>query len=38
MGLACRDANQAKNDIILEDFIILCKEVCENFGYKVIKV
>jgi hypothetical protein len=34
---ACRDANCAKGDMLLIDFIQLCKEVCENNGYKVKK-
>lgn len=29
-GLACRDANQAKNDMLLEDFYKLCEEILEN--------
>jgi len=37
LGIACRDANMAKNDMMLEDFIQLCVEVCENNGYQVIK-
>lgn len=37
MGVACRDANMSKFDFVLDDYIQLCKEVCENFGYKVIK-
>lgn len=37
MGVCCRDANFAKTDMLLEEFIQLCKEVCMNFGYKVEK-
>lgn len=37
MALACKEANEAKRDLLLEDFIELCKEVCENNGYKVVK-
>jgi 5-methylcytosine-specific restriction endonuclease McrA len=36
-GLSCRDANKSKSDLELHDFIQLCKDVCENFGYNVIK-
>lgn len=35
IGLSCRDANYAKYDMHLNDFIQLCKEVCENNGYQV---
>jgi 5-methylcytosine-specific restriction endonuclease McrA len=37
MGLSCRDANQAKGDMMLEDFIQLCVDVCKNNGYSVNK-
>lgn len=37
MGIACVAANQAKKDLSVEEFIQLCKEVCENFGYEVKK-
>ena len=36
-GLSCRDANMAKSDMLLDEFIQLCKEVCENNGYNVTK-
>lgn len=29
-GLTCRAANQAKNDLVLEDFVQLCREVIEK--------
>lgn len=35
LGICIRDANQAKNDMLLPDFIQLCKDVLENNGYKV---
>jgi 5-methylcytosine-specific restriction endonuclease McrA len=31
-GLACREANQAKHNLLLEDFIKLCKEVVQNLA------
>lgn len=34
-GLACHDANQAKYDMDLEDFIELCKDVLINNGYSI---
>jgi 5-methylcytosine-specific restriction endonuclease McrA len=37
LGIACKDANQAKRDLHLEDFIQLCKEVLENFNYTISK-
>lgn len=37
IGLATKEANFAKHDMKLNDFIQLCKEVCENQGYKVVK-
>lgn len=37
LGLACRDANQAKNDMIFEDFLELCKEILIHNGYNVNK-
>ena len=30
-GLSCREANQAKSDLNLEDFISLCQSVVDNF-------
>jgi 5-methylcytosine-specific restriction endonuclease McrA len=35
MGLACKEANQAKSDMIMDDFLKLCKEVLEHNGYTV---
>lgn len=37
LGVACKEANMAKSDMLLEDFIQLCKEVLENNGYAVNK-
>lgn len=36
-GVACRDANQSKRDMLLEEYFQLCKEVLEHNGYKVTK-
>lgn len=37
LGVTCRDANQSKNNLSLEEYLQLCKEVLENFGYTVEK-
>ncbi len=37
LGIACRDANQAKHDMSVDDFITLCKDVLEHNGYDVNK-
>lgn len=37
MGLACKQANVAKNDMSVEEFVQLCKEVLEFRGYKITK-
>lgn len=34
-GLTCTEANFAKHDLSVEEFIQLCKEVLEHNGYKV---
>ena len=31
------EANAAKNGLTNEEFVALCKEVCEHFGYTVVK-
>lgn len=36
MGLACRDANMSKFDMTIDEYLSLCKEVLENFGYEVL--
>jgi len=35
LGLTTREANYAKGDMILEDFLELCKDILENHGYEV---
>lgn len=35
LGICCRDANASKNDLSVEEFIQLCKEVLEYNGYMV---
>ena len=35
--LACKDANIAKHDMLLEDFLALCQEILEHHGYKISK-
>ena len=37
LGIARPEANRAKSDMTLEEFINLCKDVLINFGYKVTK-
>ena len=37
LGIATPEANQAKSDLSIEEFIQLSKDVLENFGYKVTK-
>jgi len=37
LGIACKAANQAKADMTVDEFLVLCKEVLENHGYKVTK-
>jgi CRISPR/Cas system Type II protein with McrA/HNH and RuvC-like nuclease domain len=37
LGIARPEANRAKSDLTLEEFILLCKDVLVNFGYKVSK-
>lgn len=31
------EANVAKGNMTNEELVILCKEICEHFGYKVTK-
>lgn len=33
LGICTRDANHAKHDMLLDDFVSLCKQVLENRGY-----
>lgn len=37
LGLCCRDANMSKTYLTTEEYLSLCKEVLENFGYIVTK-
>lgn len=37
IGITCRNANQAKCDMFLEEFFSLCKDVLQNNGYVVTK-
>jgi 5-methylcytosine-specific restriction endonuclease McrA len=37
LGLACKQANQAKSDLLLHEFIDLCKDVLLHNGYEVNK-
>ena len=36
LGIACRDANQSKHDLTLEEYLQLCKEVLVHHGFDVI--
>lgn len=36
-GLTCKDANRAKNDLRLEDFLTLCADVLKHHGYQITK-
>ena len=37
LGLTCKEANLAKSDMVLDEFILLCKEVLIHNGYSVEK-
>jgi 5-methylcytosine-specific restriction endonuclease McrA len=37
LGLACKDANMAKGDLLIDKFIDLCKDVLVHNGYTVEK-
>ena len=37
LGVTCPEANLSKSNLTLEEYISLCKEVLENFGYTIIK-
>lgn len=37
LGITCPEANRSKTNLTLDEYLSLCKEVLENFGYKVIK-
>ena len=38
LGIACKEANQAKSDMLLEEFLDLCKEVLIQNGYEIVPV
>lgn len=38
LGITCKEANMAKHDMVLEEFLQLCKEVLEHNGYEVNKI
>jgi hypothetical protein len=35
LGITCREANYAKSDLLLDQFIELCKEILVHHGYEV---
>ena len=37
LGITCKEANQAKSDLSVEDFLLLCEEVLKHNGYEVNK-
>lgn len=37
LGLTTKEANVAKSNLTLSEFVQLCKDVLENFGYQIIK-
>lgn len=37
LGITCPEANRSKTNLTLDEYLSLCKEVLENFGYTVIK-
>lgn len=37
LGLTCKEANHAKYDLTVDEFLALCKEVLEHHGYDVQK-
>jgi hypothetical protein len=37
LGLTCKNANMAKSDMSLDEFIQLCKDVLEHNGYKIYR-
>lgn len=38
LGFACKDANMAKNNLSIDEFLNLCKEVLIHHKYKVEKI
>ena len=37
LGIVCKEANAAKNDMMVDEFLELCKEILEHHGYKIRK-
>ena len=37
LGLCTKGANQSKNDMLLDDFLSLCKDILEHNGFNVTK-
>lgn len=38
LGLTCKEANKAKDNLTVNEFIFLCRDVLEHNGYKVSKI
>lgn len=38
LGLTVKEANQAKSDLTVDEFLLLCKDVLEFNGFKVNKI
>ena len=37
LGLACKEANVGKSDMLIDEFINLCKDVLKHHGYKILE-
>jgi predicted transcriptional regulator len=37
LGITCKEANFAKGNLLVDEFLDLCKEVLENHGYKTFR-
>lgn len=37
LGLTCKEANKAKDDLCIEEFLSLCVDVLRHHGYEVVK-
>lgn len=37
LGICIKEANTAKSNLLLEDFLKLCEDILANYGYTVIK-
>lgn len=35
MGVTCREANQAKSDLLIPDLLKLCEDILKNHGYEI---